>query len=496
MSTTATIAPPQGQATAAPQPLLEIAHGVLAAAWRRRYVIFLPILLLPLLGAFASQYAPRTYEARMSILIQEPGKLNPFLEDLAVKTNLKDRMAALQALLTSRYVMLGVALDLGLLSKTDSTLKQDAVVSDLAAAVTVQLIGNEMVELRYRSATPDGMEKVLTRIGERFMDRVEAPENSSMRDSVSFLGTQLQDASDRLAKAEKALSDFKSANAQQLPDLRGSNVQRLTQLSDTLSQRQVELSGAEAQVVSMNDRLAQADPVVGRLEQDIVGVRSELALLRSRYTEQHSAVVAAARKLARLVDERDELLRKVATPGPGDAERVVNMASAAATRADGGQSLLVTQASSLEAAKNKVQQLRSEVENLKIQVAELRTRVDNSGEIERVLRDKEREVTVASDLVAQLRRRFDMAKVTGDLSRFQAPQRIAVIDRPVDPLKPMKPVALLFTLGGLFGGIFLGIGIAVMMEMMDSTVRTARALQKLVGVPVLARITPLERRWA
>jgi hypothetical protein len=44
----------------------------------------------------------------MSILIQEPGKLNPFLEDLTVKTNLKDRMEALRALLTSRHVLVGV----------------------------------------------------------------------------------------------------------------------------------------------------------------------------------------------------------------------------------------------------------------------------------------------------------------------------------------------------------------------------------------------------
>ena len=310
------------------------------------------------------------------------------------------------------------------------------------------------------------------------------------------MGKQLQDATENLAKAEQALSDFKSANAQQLPDLRGANVQRLTQLNDTLSQREVELSGAEAQLASTVERMSQTDPVVGRLEQDIVAVRSELALLRSRYTEQHSAVLAAERKLQRLEEERNDLLKTVTAPAPGDAHRVENMASAAASRADGSQPLLVSQAASLEAARARVDQLRSEIANLRSLVTELRARVESSGEVERTLRDKEREVTVASDLVAQLRRRFDMAKVTGDLSRFQAPQRIAVIDRPVDPTKPIQPVGVLFTVGGLFGGIFLGIGLATLMEMMDGTIRTARAMQKLAGVPVLARIAPLERKWA
>ncbi len=483
------------QAPAGPQPLLEIAHGVLASAWRRRYAIFLPILLLPVLGSVVGHYAPRSFEAKMSILIQEPGKLNPFLEDLAVKTNLKDRMAALQALLTSRYVMIGVAEDLGLLDKNASVARQDQVVSDLSGAVTVQLIGTEMVELRYRSREASGMAKALTRIGERFMERVEAPENSSMHDSVTFLGGQLKEATDKLAVAEQSLSDFKSSYAQQLPDLRGANVQRLTQLSDTLAQREVELSGAEAQLTSTVDRMSQTDPVVGRLEQDIVGVRSELALLKSRYTDQHSSVQAAERKLQRLVEERDELLHAAPAPAPGDANRMINMASVAGNRTDGSQPLLVSQASSLEAARSKVEQLRSEVANLRTLVTELRARVESSGEVERLLHDKEREVQVTSDLVAQLRRRFDMAKVTGDLSRFQAPQRIAVIDRPVDPVKPTQPITLLFGVGGLFGGIFLGIGIAVLMEMMDGTVRTGRAMQKLTGVPVLARIAPLERRF-
>ena len=470
--------------------MLELIHVALAAAWRRRYVIALPIVLLPLIGAVLGTLAPSTYETRMSILIQEPGKLNPFLEDLAIKSNLKDRMEALRALLTSRHVMVGM------LPADAPSVLQDRVVSDLSAAVSVQLIGNEMVELRYRSRQPVGMERVLTRIGERFMERVEAPENSSMQDSVTFLQSQLQSATDRLDRAEDALSLFKSANAQQLPDLRATNVQRLAQLSDQLSEREVQMTGAEAQLASTLHGMAQTDPVIGRLEQDIVSVRSDLALLRARYTDEHSSVQAAERKLARLEQERTELLARTTQPTANDADRMVNMAAVATTRPDGLQPLLVSQAAALEQARIRVDQLRSEVANLRVLVQELRVRVENSGEVERQMRDHEREVAVASELVAQLRRRFDMAKVTGDLSRFQAPQRIAVIDRPVDPLRPMQPVRLLFTLGGLIAGIALGIGLATMLELMDTTVRTARAMQKLTDLPVLARIKPLDRRWA
>ena len=123
-------------------------------------------------------------------------------------------------------------------------------------------------------------------------------------------------------------------------------------------------------------------------------------------------------------------------------------------------------------------------------VAELTERVKAGGEVERALRDHEREVQVNSDLVAQLRHRFDMAKITGDLSRNQAPQRIAVIDRPTEPTKPTKPITLLFTLAGLVAGIVLGAGLATLMEIVDTSVRSIRDMESLTGVPVLARMVP------
>lgn len=482
-----------------PRPLVEIVAGLLAAAWRRRYAIVLPMLLLPVIGGFVGTMAPRTYETRMSILIQEPGKINPFLEDLSVKTNLKERMEALKALLTSRHVLVDVARDIGLIEADTPSRRVDDVVFGLASNVSVSLVGAELVELKYRAGQPQGMDRVLASIGRHFLERVEAPEDSSIRVSEEFLSGQLRDASQRLAVAERALSDFKSRNAQQMPDLRAGNVQRLASLRDELAQRQTELAGAEAQLASVRQRLAETDPVIGRLEQDIVSTRSELAVLRSRYTDEHSKVQAAERKLQRLEDERGEQLRAAANVPPMDTDRVVNLAAVAAMRGDGSQPLLVSQAALMQAARVKVDELRSEVVNLQKSIDELTSRIANAGEVERELAGLDREVKVAAELQEQLRKRYDMAKVTGELSRHQQPTRVAVIDRPFVPTQPTKPVTLLFTVGGLVGGLVLGIGLAAMLEIGDTTIRTARAMQRLTGVPVLARIMPLdrpmERRW-
>jgi polysaccharide chain length determinant protein (PEP-CTERM system associated) len=479
-------------ASAARPPVAETLQVLLSGAWRQRYLIVMPMLFLPVLGGIAGHLAPKTYETKMTILIQESGKLNPFLEDLAVKTNLKDRMPALSSLLTSRYVMQSVASDLGLIRPDSKDKLIDDVVADLSAAVTVQLTGQELVELRYKAQTPVDIDKVLMRIGERFMERVEAPEDSSMRNSVSFLDKELAEARKRLEDAEGAVAEYRAKNAESLPDQRAGNLARLATLRDSLAEHEVKLSGAQTDFDTTRARLSQTDPVIGRLEQDIVTTRGDLAVLRSRYTDEHSKVQAALRKLERLEDERARLVASGQQAAPADVDRMWNMAAVARKEGDGSQPLLVSQVAMLEAARTQLQEVQSETENLRRSVAELSASVEASGAVERELDKRQRSVTEALDLVESLQKRFDMAKVTGELSRFQAPDRIKVIDKPVVPKKPMKPLTILFAVGGLVGGLFLGAGLAVLLELSDTTVRSMRQMEKLTGVPVLGRLAVAE----
>jgi polysaccharide chain length determinant protein (PEP-CTERM system associated) len=479
---------PNPLARPAAPPLSEILHALLHAAWRRRYLILLPALVLPVAGFVLGGLVPRSYEARMSVLVQDPSRFNPFMNDLTVRSNLRDRMDGLRALLTSRHVLAGVAEDLGLVPPGASDAAQAWAVASLSGAVSVTLIGQEMVELRYRAARPEGMDRVLRRIGERFIERVRGPEDTSLRESVIFLERQAAESQGELDAAESALASFKSRNASQLPDLRQANVNRLALIRDQLAEREVRLAGAEGEIVAMRERLLQTDPVIGRLEQEIVAATAELAVLRARYAEGHSRVQGTERRRERLEEERAALLRAAAQARPADIGRLWNLAAFAAGSPDGAQPLLVSQVGALEAARTRVEQLRAETANLRAAAEELATRVAASGEVERGLRALERDVAVKAEIVQALRRRYEQARVTADLAQQQAPERIKVIDQPMEPVAPMKPMPLIFALAGLAAGLALGAGLAALLEIADTSVRRIRDLERLTGVPVLARL--------
>jgi len=82
-------------------------YKILAAAWRHRYLLIIPPLLMPFIGLGMSKLAPRIYDSHTSFLIQESAKLNPFLKDLSVETHIQQRIKALDTLLHSRHILQG-----------------------------------------------------------------------------------------------------------------------------------------------------------------------------------------------------------------------------------------------------------------------------------------------------------------------------------------------------------------------------------------------------
>ena len=169
----------------------EIIPIAISGAWRRRYLIAIPIVVMPILGALAAFIAPKAYESRMTILVQEPGKLNPILNDLAIGADLKDRMPSLQALLTSKHVLIDVLKDLGQIGPGSDPKTTDLQVGNLAEALTSNLIGAELIELKIRGPRPEGLAKTLAAVGARFMERVVAPGRGSVDSSETFLHKQL-----------------------------------------------------------------------------------------------------------------------------------------------------------------------------------------------------------------------------------------------------------------------------------------------------------------
>lgn len=461
--------------------------GLLNAAWRQRYVIFVPILILPFVGFGVSKLAPTKYDSHTSMLIQETAKMNPFLEDIAVSTMLKDRMSALRTLLHSRHVLYSVAEELGLTTPEMSSVEKQEIITDLSQRLSVDQLGKDFIKISLSSNTPSGMEATLTSVSQHFIEQLLAPERSSIQDSSSFLKIHIDERSAALAEAEEALARYVNENVHSTPEVQSQSLNRLASLKQTLAEKEAELSGVQKSLGSIDQQLSKTNPVIGRLEDQIIDTQSALTLLKAKYTNKHSAVQAKMLELERLENERKTLL---ALKQPGlNSDQLWDIASSTTmSKLSDTQPLLVTQLHSLQLVRAQFESLKEETKSLRTMIFELEHKANNFGDNAKEMYRLQRDVKIKRQLYDELTERYEMAQLTGSLGVFEENKRVKIIDLPYTPSIKSNMPTFLFVIAGLVAGIGLGIGLAILFELFDSSVKRKSEIEDILNVPVLTVI--------
>ncbi len=468
-----------------------IIYRVLEIAWRFRKTIIRPILVMPVLALVIGLAIPKTYQLQTTILFQEPSKINPFMEDISIGTSLKERMKSLNALLHSHHMLAGVLTDLKIINKDTDPREVAQHVDRISGTLKAELAGDDLVTISVRNHNPTQMNATLERVSRRFIEKVLTPAWTSLTNSEKFLKEELTKSHKSLTEAENALAEFKSKHSQELPMLHSSNVARLAKIQSDLADKRSTLSGAEGAAKSLEGRLVQTNPVIGRLEEKIIHYSSDLALLRSRYTNAHSKVKAAKRTLNRLQEERNRLLET-------DISQLDQAVQTASTNHiwnitvddNKTQPLLVSQMEQMDLARTRITSLTEEITVLEQAEAELQEKVHNFGSVERQLLELERKTTVHRELHANMLRRSEMARVTGDLSKFEVPSRVKILDRPFKPPVRITPPLLIFVIVGAIGGLMIGCALAAILNATDTTIRYPHQLANFAGAPVLMNLGP------
>ncbi len=474
-------------------------YCILHGGWRRRYTIVIPILIFPIIGLLVGISSPKHYKAHTSMLIQETAKMNPFLEDFAVSSMLKERVDALNTLLHSRHILQAVALELELINSDTSDTQRDSIVAQLSSSLTMKMIGKDLIRIDHTASDAEKMEAFLQSVTIHFIEQLLAPERSSITDSAIFLNEHLERRRADLDIAEQALSDFKSEHAEALPELHSMNITRLNQLRQSLAEHEAEFAGAVKNVSGIKQLLSQTNPVIAKLEEAIVENRSNLALLRARYTDRHSKVQAVKRTLRRLEAERVNTIE--VTERIVDEDTLWNIAISRQNRAAQNNNqeqnstdnpdahpILISQLTNLLTAKRKADGLDDNISRLKSLILNLKKNVNSFGDKENQLIRLQRDLKVKRDIYEELLQRYEMAKVTGSLGRFEQAKRVKIIDRPFTPTAPNNIHFIVFFIAGIFGGLFLGCGFAVVLELCDTTVRYRSTLENITQVPIISRI--------
>ena len=145
-------------------------------------------------------------------------------------------------------------------------------------------------------------------------------------------------------------------------------------------------------------------------------------------------------------------------------------------------------------------------------VAELERAVATQKKQDLKIKGQRDEVTLLQQDVANAKLAYDAAMQRSSQNSLEAKSvqtDIAILNKAVPPLEPSSPKILLNSIIAVFMGLFFGVGLALVVELLERKVRSVEDIQDLIGLPILnlgaerllgmdapARLLPRLQNWA
>jgi hypothetical protein len=184
-------------------------------------------------------------------------------------------------------------------------------------------------------------------------------------------------------------------------------------------------------------------------------------------TDKHPDVISAKQEMASL--------RETIEASDGEDEAALNPAQQSA-QAEERRSRLKVEAASQEVAR--LEGHRDEIEQ----------RLEDTPRVAEQLDALQREYDRLTKALADFGQRRQEASVQADLERRQLGEQFRVLESAFPAPEPSAPNRPLLLVLALFGGLVVGAGVGLLVELLDGSVQGARELQAALGIPVLVSI--------
>jgi polysaccharide chain length determinant protein (PEP-CTERM system associated) len=474
----------------------ELVQQVLAnlkTVWHFRWYAVISAWVIAAGGWIVVYKMPNRYEADARVYVDTQSVLRPLLSGLTVDSNLEQMIMIMSRTLMSRpnleKLIQMAGLDGGV--KTDE--EKEYLVTRLASAISIKGAGRDLYAISYVDKDPQIAKRVVQSVLKLFMDGSLVNNREDSDSARRFIDEQLKNYRDKLEASETAITEFKRRNLGLMPGQGPGYFTRLDEAKAALKQAKLELREAENSRDSIARRLASESEVAAVLDDRVAGEGStesdidvrirtlgqKLDELRTTYTEEHPDIVAIARIIGQLKDQRElEIKQKraeVKQNGPLPISQAKNPVY---------QQLTI----SLTAAEASLAAMRTRVAEYTERYIELQTAANAVPEVEAAYVQLTRDYEVNKTRYDELLKRRDTARITEDVDKTNATGAFRVIDPPQVPLRPKSPKRGLLMTIVLFLAIAGGLAVAFLLSQIRPTFNDERKLSEISGVRVLGTV--------
>jgi succinoglycan biosynthesis transport protein ExoP len=448
-------------------------HQMVRALVKHRILILGFVLICATVAGIISYITPPLYEAETTIRIKKPKGLT---ESLLAGSNGAAPLEMQQLMATYSEILKGRTVIKGTIAKVYPVQKLRPDFKTIAKRITTQQVNDtQLLKVTVRSESPRKAARLADGLIEIFVERLRGLAGSEQRAVRDFLRERLGHSKLELQKFEESLESYKKNREIVAPqEETKALVERVSQLNKLVADNQIELATAETKLENINTQLGEekaefiADsPVIQNYKTKLAGLEIKLVGLVQEYTDNHPDVVATQAEI-------NATKERMST----EISHFVNFNSPSGNPIylDLFQKKMATQIelAAAQAQKEEISRILSGTER------KILTLPTKERELARLMR----EAGLSQEIYLMLAKRHEEARI----SEVMQPTDVQVVEKAVIPDLPVLPKKTKNILMAAALGLFIGIGLAFLLDYLFKTINCARDVKKYLGLPVAGNI--------
>jgi polysaccharide chain length determinant protein (PEP-CTERM system associated) len=475
---------------------------------RRWWLLVMPPAIGLFVALIVSAWLPNLYESDVLVGIIPQRVPDTFVRS-TVTLKTEERLTAIQTQVTSRSLIEGLINEYGLYPEERERLPLEDVVVLMRNAIDVVPeavrrgpYGPEPLHafhVKFTYADPQIAARVTQRLGQMFADQNARDRRALAEATSKFLESQLLQAVGELEETERRLKAFRELHGNELPTQLQANMtgiqgkqmqaQALVESIARDRDRKLTLERLHNDAVAETRTVAVANPqqpsqptdpstVTGSLEQRLAAARTAMASVEVRFKPDHPEY----KRTRRLIQD----LEKQIASAPKAPEDQITVPTSLTPDEMRRVETLRQQRAEIESLDRQIAFKEQAEKDLRAEIAEYQRRIEAVPSLESQWTALTRDYNTRKTAYEDLLKKSEDAKVAVNLESRQIGEQFRIVDAALVPNRPVSPVRIQINGIGFVVGLLLGLAIAALLELKDSSLKTEEDVLSVLSLPVLA----------
>jgi len=514
---------------------------------RRKSLLMMSFLIIGFLGTLLAIKLPPVYRSSATILIEDQqipqSMVATTITDFADKRIqlIKQRVMTRDRILSiiqKHKVYLQERKTL-VPSELVSRFHEDALINMISANVKGQHGSGKATiafSISFSDENPVLAQAVANELVSLFLNENTRVRSQRAAKTTNFLFDEAEKLKKEIEGFETQIVEFKAKNGRSLPEMKQNNLLSLERFKEAIRQADIDIRLARDRIVYLTDSLLRAEDDVSDTQTEqplsktaqLRSLKAQYIHLSSLYTEKHPDTQRVKRQIQNMdpgftgelsnkeadkelkqaENELDLLKKKYSANHPDilkQQQRVNKLTQELENIADQdeilddhqGNALYASISGQLLSTQHQIDYLLERKIELEANIKELQESIDKAPLVEKEYTDLNRKRLTSLNKYTELEAKYRAAKLAQTMEEEQKGEAFTLIEPPVAPDKPEKPNRKKIAVMGFAGGLGIGLGLVILLELMNEVIRGPKSLERLTGMQAIVVIpyieTPLDR---